>query len=201
MTEILEYIMLHYTWFLGGAILILLAIIGSYADKTNFGQGKNIEENTEEKINLEKKGLEDYVKESVEINIDENKLTEQIDINTSISSLEKQNNNEVLKNIQNNKKDEQLEQPTNIVEPKEEVPEHKKQSFEENFNNFDKEFNSILSKKQTISDDLLNDVENISLDNLETLNKSTINAIPDLDDVELPKIKTVEKNIVDVWKF
>lgn len=41
MTQVLEYIMQYYTWFLGGAILILLAIIGYYADKTNFGQGKN----------------------------------------------------------------------------------------------------------------------------------------------------------------
>ena len=40
MKDILEYIMANYTWFLGGAIIILLAIIGSYADKTNFGQGK-----------------------------------------------------------------------------------------------------------------------------------------------------------------
>ena len=41
MSTIIEYIVSNYTWFLIGAIIILLAIIGSYADKTNFGQGKH----------------------------------------------------------------------------------------------------------------------------------------------------------------
>lgn len=45
MTQVFEYIMQHYALFLGGAILILLAIIGYYADKTNFGQGKTVQNN------------------------------------------------------------------------------------------------------------------------------------------------------------
>jgi len=40
MAEIIEYVTQNYIWFLGGMIVILLAIIGSYADKTNFGQKK-----------------------------------------------------------------------------------------------------------------------------------------------------------------
>lgn len=40
MQSVLEYISANYTWYLGGAIIVLLAVIGSYADKTNFGQGK-----------------------------------------------------------------------------------------------------------------------------------------------------------------
>lgn len=40
MSQFLEYISSNYTWILGGAIVILLAIIGYYADKTNFGQGQ-----------------------------------------------------------------------------------------------------------------------------------------------------------------
>ena len=47
MINILEYINENYTLFLGGAIIILLAIIGSYADKTNFGQGKTKENNND----------------------------------------------------------------------------------------------------------------------------------------------------------
>ena len=43
MKQVLEYIMQNYTLFLGGIVLILLAIIGYYADKTNFGQGKSLE--------------------------------------------------------------------------------------------------------------------------------------------------------------
>ena len=44
--QILEYILANYTWFLIGIVLILLAIIGYHADKTNFGQGKK--ENSKE---------------------------------------------------------------------------------------------------------------------------------------------------------
>lgn len=41
MIQVLEYIKENYTLFFAGIILILLAFIGYYADKTNFGQGKN----------------------------------------------------------------------------------------------------------------------------------------------------------------
>lgn len=60
MIQVLEYIMQHYALFLGSAILILLAIIGYYADKTNFGQGKN-SDNKEKKetSKIENLGLAD----------------------------------------------------------------------------------------------------------------------------------------------
>ena len=63
MESILEYIMLNYTWFLGGSIVIILAIIGSYADKTNFGQGNKKEElNTRENSNFnEQVTLKEYI--------------------------------------------------------------------------------------------------------------------------------------------
>ena len=40
MQSIMEYILANYAWILFFSIIILLAIIGYYADKTNFGQGK-----------------------------------------------------------------------------------------------------------------------------------------------------------------
>jgi len=58
MIQILEYIKQNYTLFLIGLVLILLAIIGYYADKTIFGQEKNkdqklkeIDEDTKKIIN------------------------------------------------------------------------------------------------------------------------------------------------------
>ena len=36
----IEYIVGHYAWFLGAILLILFAVLGYYADKTNFGQKK-----------------------------------------------------------------------------------------------------------------------------------------------------------------
>lgn len=66
MTKILEYITLNYTWFLGGAILILLAIIGYYADKTNFGQGKPKKDDDNNKSKDNDKALEENRIEPVE---------------------------------------------------------------------------------------------------------------------------------------
>ena len=40
MNNFVEYIATNYTWIIGISIIILLAVIGYYADKTNFGQGK-----------------------------------------------------------------------------------------------------------------------------------------------------------------
>lgn len=77
MTEIIEYITLNYVWFLGGLILILLAIIGSYADKTNFGQPKSkslSEELKDKKVELENKKLGDLV--GIDDNVDEENLEE-----------------------------------------------------------------------------------------------------------------------------
>ena len=53
MTEILEFLESNYVWLLGGMIVILLAIIGYFADKTNFGQGKReekVEPKTDEQV-------------------------------------------------------------------------------------------------------------------------------------------------------
>lgn len=59
MTEIIEYVTQNYIWFLGGMIVILLAIIGSYADKTNFGQKKiKSKKEKDENLNLETENQE-----------------------------------------------------------------------------------------------------------------------------------------------
>ena len=84
MKSLLEYIMLNYTWFLGGAIIILLAIIGSYADKTNFGQGKdNNKENEEDFIddNIQIENSTDFITQPVIEN--ESKTAETQDVGTT----------------------------------------------------------------------------------------------------------------------
>lgn len=63
--------------------------------------------------------------------------------------------------------------------------------------NLTSEVDSILSKKDVIDDDLLSDIEHLSLDKTQRYN---FGDIPDLDDVELPKIKKNEEP-EDIWKF
>ena len=45
----------------------------------------------------------------------------------------------------------------------------------------------ILPKKELITSDLLNDIDDLELDKTQKLN---LNDIPNLDDIELPKIKS-----------
>ena len=175
MESILEYIMLNYTWFLGGSIVIILAIIGSYADKTNFGQGNKKEElNTRENSNFnEQVTLKEY--------LESQKTVEQ----TPTNEIENMNSVET-----------QQPEVTNVNE---ENSNNQSQTIiaEENFEKFDKEFNELLPKKEIVDGDLLNEIENLSLDRTQ---KIKLTDIPDLDDVELPKIKSMPKE-EDIWKF
>ena len=69
---------------------------------------------------------------------------------------------------------------------------------EANFKKFDEEFNELLPKKEIISNDLLDDINDMSLDKTQ---KIQISDIPKVDDVELPKIKTLPVEEDDIWKF
>ena len=66
------------------------------------------------------------------------------------------------------------------------------------YNSLNKEVDSVLSKKDVIDDDLLSDIEHLSLDKTQRYN---FGDIPDLDDVELPKIKKDKEEPEDIWKF
>lgn len=66
------------------------------------------------------------------------------------------------------------------------------------YDHLDSEVDSVLSKKDVIDDDLLSDIEHLSLDKTQRYN---FGDIPDLDDVELPKIKKDKEEPEDIWKF
>ena len=171
MKTFLEYIMLNYTWFLGGAIIILLAIIGSYADKTNFGQGKTKEDDSEKLSELELEKL---------------KLQQQLE-----QAQRVQEETPVVENQVEDKTEEVI-----VQQPKKEEP--TLESYEEKYAKFDKAFDALLPKKGFDDGDLLDEIESISLDKTQ---KIDITEIPDLDDVDLPKIKSLDPVDEDIWKF
>lgn len=171
MKTFLEYIMLNYTWFLGGAIIILLAIIGSYADKTNFGQGKSKEDDSEKLRELELEKL---------------KLQQQLE-----QAQRVQEETPVVENQVEDKTEEVI-----VQQPKKEEP--TLESYEEKYAKFDKAFDALLPKKGFDDGDLLDEIESISLDKTQ---KIDITEIPDLDDVDLPKIKSLDPVDEDIWKF
>lgn len=183
MKSFLEYIMLNYTWFLGGAIIILLAIIGSYADKTNFGQGKTKEDENEKlrELELEKMKLQQQLEEAQR------------------GQQETVQEDSVVENLVEEIKEEIVETP----QPKKNSDTSKKEeptleSYEEKYAKFDKAFDALLPKKGFDDGDLLDEIESISLDKTQ---KIDITEIPDLDDVDLPKIKSLDPVDEDIWKF
>lgn len=182
MGAFLEYIMLNYTWFLGGLIIILLAIIGYYADETNFGQGKN-KEQSKDKDELNK--IEN--KEELESSIDELQLEETIENEIVEDQIEPVVDESKVQTEEESKIEENLN-----------TQEVLKTNFEEEFEKFDKEFNEVLPQKEILNDGLLEEIENLSLDKTQ---KIDLIDIPDLDDVELPKIKSLEPEEKDIWKF
>lgn len=201
MNTILEYIMANYTWILCGIIIILLAIIGSYADKTNFGQGKQKNELNEDDKKLTDEVLTQNSNLEVEKKLDTKENVEQ-------SNQEKSKNKKSKKTIESNidesnkekTKSEDLVVEENDDNVEQELKKEKKlKDFEKQFEEFDQEFNEALPKKEFISEDLLDEIDGLSLDKTQRLNFAEI---PDLDDVELPKIKKLKSDKdEDIWKF
>lgn len=222
MINILEYISTNYTLFLLGAITILLAIIGSYADKTNFGQGKkNLDNSKKEDINKEilNMRITDVIgpqNEEKNENVEDIKSTEKVenletagsdvptlvDTNHGISNPAKENN-DVTKEESNQKND------TELKEEKKESQENTvnngaednstNENLDEQFEKLDEMFDEVLPKKEIVSGDLLDEVNSISLDN--KIQDKSFDAIPSLDNFELPEIKDLKTTDDDIWKF
>lgn len=172
MDKIIEYISVNYTWILAGIILILLAIIGRYAEATNFGS-KELEEKKKKQKKEEVEQIEEQQPEEVQPK-EEPEEAEKEEVKVEEPQ---QNEQEVVEEATNEKRSKELEQKLDSL---------------------DKEFDSFIPKKDLISGDLLNEIDSLSLDKTQ---KISLTDIPDLDDVELPKIKDLTKKDDDIWKF
>ena len=202
MNQVLEYITQNYTLFLVGAIVILLAVIGYYADKTNFGQRKS-NENEDNKEQLESETKKSEENQNKELNDIESTND---DVLMQFPELNKEDNN-VYDNlidteqsmVVDDKKDNKLFD-TSLVLDNEVALEENDTSLlnEEVFNRFNEEFNSILPEKEFINTDLLSDIEDLELDKTQ---KIDLGSVPDLDDIQLPKIKQLTSDDEDIWKF
>ena len=168
MYTILEYIVANYTWFLCGTIIILLAIIGYYADNTNFGQGKQDDSSNE---------------------------------NENLPVIKEEKTEPKIPNKKNKLKTEpKAKNKKNKLNVESKLDEDEKiKNFEEQFNEFNEEFKEALPEKEFVDEDLLDEIDNLSLDKTQKIN---LDDIPDLDDVELPEIKNLNSNKNDdIWKF
>ena len=209
MTEFLEYIMSNYTWFLFGAIIILLAIIGSYADKTNFGQGKaNVDlsdKKDKEKVLIENKEarLDDIYKKG---NSKQQKSENSDRKKEKQNSVEEISKSETAQEASGNEKetidlDSQSEAKTDtkIVDNPESNEAVEKKNEKLSFDQLNDIFNEVLPEKQLITNELLDEVDSLDVDNKSQ--KTDFNNMPSLDDFELPKIKNLKSTDDDIWKL
>ena len=207
--QILEYILANYTWFLVGIVIILLAIVGYYADKTNFGQGKEnkLKENEHDKDemlnnNIEQTDAENNAEVLVE-NLNVEKTNEEI--------VGEVDNHDVVSNIDSEIKNRTVESdesqnieliPRELPDAESEIKEEKQEDTlkisEEKFNMFSEEFEALMPKKNIINTDLLSDIDDLELDKTQ---KIDLNIVPNLDDIELPKIMELSAEDEDIWKF
>ena len=199
MQTILEYIMLNYTWFLVAAIIILLAIIGSYADKTNFGQGKDKKEINQNTGFNQNKLLSETLKQEQPV-LKSEKISEQQNEN----NITQQTANKIVESqkVLMNKTDD-LEENNSNLDNVERLEENNSnldnvERLEEKFSEFDKEFDALLPKKDILDVELLDEINDLSLDKTQKIN---LTDIPDLDDVDLPKIRSLNSIDEDIWKF
>ena len=197
--SMLEFFEIYGVWIVVGAIIILLAIIGRYAEKTNFGQKKvdELEENNNKVIN---NNLNNF-----NINNVESLKNQKID-GQNISQSNKTTNSNETNHVNANTsivKNESLEpketsETSNINEKEISKNIESDNTFEKKYEALDDEINSLLPKKELINEDLLDDINSLSLDRTQ---KIKLSDIPDLDDVDLPKIKDLNKQDDDIWKF
>ena len=110
--------------------------------------------------------------------------------------IEDRKDDEIIKVDKVNKKKE-TKPKKNDKNQEEVVPETKDTKEEEEFKKLSKVFEEVLPERDIMSDDLLSDIENMSLDKTQ---KIKISDIPDLDDVDLPKIKKMDTYDEDIWK-
>lgn len=210
MTQIIDFVTMYAAWIIGGIVLISLAVVGYFADKTNFGQGK--------KTNFNDATSDVALESGMQPNFISNNT---LDIDNEKNSVDKQDNLQDTSNVDNvqeyivpenlapveemneglmQNQDQVVEQQPELVENFEKIDYQNENSLliDENFNKFNEEFDSILPKKEIINDDLLNDIDELELGKTQKIDPLNV---PNLGDIELPKIKPLVEQEQDIWKF
>ena len=195
MTDIVSIITDNLVWILVGIVVILLAIIGRYADQTNFGEGKKI-------IKIKKKSSKRDIIDKLAIEQEEPEKDSTKEMNTDNSS-EKKEEVDIIEEMKKNTRDNfnPDADTTSVLDQNiqtEEIKEQKKKESEEmSSDEFLKtdDLDILLPKKNVVTGDFLQEVEDI---NLDFKKKDLLSDIPDLDDVDLPSIRK-KKNKTDIW--
>lgn len=192
MTEIINFILSNYAWILVVVLIILLAIIGSVAEKSFFGIETKIPndgDQKKEKYNeLKNKKMSDLFKNNEKYSEESTSNSKILDNNVIT--------NEAVNNAAN--KDNKQVEITNFnnIENKFEQK-SMMSSLEDKLKDLDKEINDILPKREVLDNDFIDEFEDLSMD-LDAEKKTKDDF--DLSDIELPQIKKSKTSKKNIWQ-
>jgi len=208
--DIIDYIYDNYITVIFFVVLILLAIIGYYAEKANnkSKQKDQLNKNElEEKINSEQQNDIKNEAEYLSAPVDDSALDNSLKKEESELILEQKKEMPSSEAILNEEKGDVLSSEAvlkvenNYEQSDELINENVKTEDavfdKEEINKFNEEFELILPKKEIIDSDLLSDIDDLELGKTQ---KIDLSQVPDLDNIDLPKIKQMNKE-EDIWKF
>lgn len=195
MRYMLEYITQNYTLFLFGAIVILLAVIGYYAEKSNFGQGKTDkakdEKNTNNEIDLKSTGLMDVTNDS-EINT-KNNIEDNTKSNTVNTVQVESNTTSNINSRENLTNDMSIKVETNSIDHSEDVNE----SVQEKEDIVNPIIDAIHKELNLVSNDIIFDADEIK--KKETKNQKreeAFNKFSNEFDALLPKREIINDDLL-----
>lgn len=196
MTDIVSIITNNLVWILVGIVVILLAIIGRYADQTNFGEGKKIikvKKKSSKRDIIDKLAAEEKEEEPKEELKKEEKPVEKAEVDI-IEEMQNNTRDNFNPDADNDSKTDDIELAQDTLKTDEEK---KKESEEMSADEFMKsdDLDILLPKKDVVTGDFLQEVEDI---NLDFKKKDILSDIPNLDDVDLPNIKK-KQGKTDIW--
>ena len=182
MAIVINFILANLVYILIGIVIILLAIIGMYADKTNFGEGKKV-------VKVKKKNNKKDIIDEIEVTKDENK--EEIIPQEAKAVVDDGLAFEIDTNEENKKEHE---------EPKEDNKELTESEFLES-----NDLDELLPEKEVLDDDILQDLEDIDLDfkfDEPKFSKPVFESqsISDLGNIDLSDITKPKKKSTNLWK-
>lgn len=238
--EILNFVNDNYLKFAIGLVLTLMAIIGYYAEKTNFGNKLNVDNKSgddDSNKNIKNVGINDLVDHNIEQNsvlptesnedasiVETEKLNKNVENNSNLlinnetqDSIETKNqndekksdlliNNETQSSVETGNQNDEKKEDNNNLQSNGYVDEVNNRSDETKINdesNIRINSENIFSSNESIDNDLLSDINNMTLDPLKEKNdnKKREDALARLNsNIDLPNIDDL-KSDTDIWKF
>ena len=193
-------------------VMILLAVIGYFAERANEKKNEGIKkESNQDLIDLSNKRLSDFqdqkeeskeeVKEEKEEVISSN--TEELkNVNLVANTVVNQNVGTVGNTINytantNSATDGNIIEKSIATETNATLVNTISSEKLEKIDELDKELDILLPKEKLLNEDLLSDIDFMELDKTQ---KIDLSGVPDLDNIDLPKIMQMDEE-EDIWKF